>query len=146
MKKLFCLVLVLALMLSGSALALNYSWKLDNEAAFLTMSELKEANGEKSHAALADYPEAGTYVYYTAELFGRTAANRMNTNITVFTGEVFETKDAAFDYLKGLGLIDIIESAVGSIVLITPSNGTAFAMADANAYYKLQTVQPALLR
>ena len=141
MKKLFCLVLVLALMLSGSALALNYSWKLDNEAAFLTMSELKEANGEKSHAALADYPEAGTYVYYTAELFGRTAANRMNTNITVFTGEVFETKDAAFDYLKGLGLIDIIESAVGSIVLITPSNGTAFAMADANAYYKLQTVQ-----
>ena len=141
MKKLFCLVLVLALMLSGSALALNYSWKLDNEAAFMTMSELRESSGERSHAALADYPEAGTYVYYTANLFGRTAANRMNTNITVFTGEVFETKDAALDYLKGLGLIDIIESAIGSVVLITPSNGTAFAMADANAYYKLQTVQ-----
>ena len=141
MKKLFCLVLVLALMLSGSALALNYSWKLDNEAAFMTMSELRESNGERSHAALADYPEAGTYVYYTANLFGRTAANRMNTNITVFTGEVFETKDAALDYLKGLGLIDIIESAIGSVVLVTPSNGTAFAMADANAYYKLQTVQ-----
>ena len=141
MKKLFCLVLVLALMLSSSALALNYSWKLDNEAAFLTMSEFIESNGERTSAIMADYPEAGTYVYYTAELFGRTAANRMNTNITVFCADAFETKDAAFDYLKGLGLIDIIDAAKGSVVLITPANGTAFAMADATAYYKLQTVQ-----
>ena len=141
MKKLFCLVLVLALMLSSSALALNYSWKLDNEAAFLTMSEFIEANGERTSAIMADYPEAGTYVYYTAELFGRTAANRMNTNITVFCADAFETKDAAFEYLKGLGLIDIIDAAKGSVVLITPANGTAFAMADATAYYKLQTVQ-----
>ena len=54
MKKLFCLVLVLALMLSSSALALNYNWKLDNEAEFLTMSELKEASGARSAAALKD--------------------------------------------------------------------------------------------
>ena len=141
MKKLLCMVLVLAMLLSGSALALNYSWKLDNEAAFLTMSEFKEANGERTSAVMADYPETGTYVYYTAELFGRTAANRMNTNITVFCADAFETKDAAFDYLKGLGLIDIIDAAKGSVVLITPANGTAFAMADAAAYYKLQTVQ-----
>ncbi|MBR6965905.1 MAG: hypothetical protein IKH81_02305 [Clostridia bacterium] len=152
MKKLFCLFLVLALMLSGSALALDYNWKLDNEAAFLTMSELKAESGERSHAALADYPEEGTYVYYSANLYGVTAANRMNTNITVFCGEQFETKDDAFAYIKDLGLVDIIDKAIGSIVLITPSTpltegssgsmtGGTFAAVDANAYYKLQTVQ-----
>ena len=152
MKKLFCLVLVLALMLSSSALALNYTWKLDNEAAFLTMSELKEECGERSHAALKDYPENGTYVYYSANLYGVTAANRMNTNITVFYGEQFDDKAEAKAFLEELGLIDIIDKAVGSIVLMTPSTpvtegssgrmqGGTFAAVDAAAYYKLQTVQ-----
>ena len=120
MKKLFCLVLVLAMLLSCSALALNYNWKLDNEAAFLTMSEFKEANGRVT-AAMEDYPAEGTYVYYTSELYGRTAANRMNTNITVFYGEQFETKDDAKAFLDSLGLFEIIDAAKGSIVLITPS-------------------------
>ena len=152
MKKLFCVVLVLAMLLSSSALALNYNWKLDNESAFLTMSELKAASGERSAAALADYPEEGTYVYYSANLYGVTAANRMNTNITVFYGEQFETKDDAFAFIKDLGLVDIIDKAIGSIVLITPCTpvtegssggftGGTFAAADASAYYKLQTVQ-----
>ncbi len=151
MKKLFCLVLVLALMLSSSALALDYKWRTENEAAFLTMSEFKEANGRVS-AAMADYPEAGTYVYYTENLYGVTAANRMNTNITVFYPEQFETKEDAKAFLEGLGLIDIINDAIGSIVLITPCTpvtegssgqlqGGKFAAADAAAYYKLQTVQ-----
>ena len=152
MKKLFCLVLVLTLMATSSALAMNYNWKLDNESAFLTMSEFKEANGEKTSAAMADYPENGTYVYYSPNLYGVTAANRMNTNITVFYGEQFETKEDAFEFIKGLGLIDIIDKAVGSIVLMTPCTpvtegssgqmqGGTFAAADASAYYKLQTVQ-----
>ena len=151
MKKLFCLVLVLALMLSSSALALDYKWRVENEATFLTMSEFKEANGRVS-AAMADYPEAGTYVYYTENLYGVTAANRMNTNITVFYPEQFETKEDAKAFLEGLGLIDIIDDAIGSIVLITPCTpitegssgqlqGGKFAAADAAAYYKLQTVQ-----
>ena len=152
MKKLFCLVLALAMLFTSSALALDYNWKLDNEAEFLTMSELKDASGDRSIAALADYPEKGTYVYYSANLYGVTAANRMNTNITVFYGEQFESKDDAREFIKSLGLIDIIDKAVGSIVLITPStpltegssgsmSGGTFAAVDANAYYKLQTAQ-----
>ena len=150
MKKLFCLVLVLALMLSGSALAMNYTWKLDNEAAFMTMKEFIESEARPSQY-VADYPEQGTYVYYSANLYGVSAAKRMNTNITVFYGEQFEDKDEAFEFIKSLGLIDIIDAAVGSIVLMTPSTpvtegssgvtGGKFAAADANAYYKLQTAQ-----
>ena len=151
MKKLFCLVLVLALVLSSSALALDYKWRVENEATFLTMSEFKEANGRVS-AAMEDYPEAGTYVYYSENLYGVTAANRMNTNITVFYPEQFETKEDAKAFLEGLGLIDIIDDAIGSVVLITPCTpitegssgqmqGGKFAAADAAAYYKLQTVQ-----
>ena len=153
MKKLFCLVLVLALMLSSSALALDYKWTLDNEATFLTMKEFIESEARPSQY-VEGYPEEGTYVYYSANLYGVTAAKRMNTNITVFYGEQFETKEDAKAFLDTLGVCDIIDKAIGSVVLVTPSTpvtegssgqmqGGKFAAADAAAYYKLQAAQVA---
>ena len=60
--------------------------RVDNE---LTADEVRVSfditntgrrDGDEVAQVYVHYPETGTYVYYTAELFGRTAANRLNTN------------------------------------------------------------------
>ena len=63
-------------------------------------------------------------MYRSANLWGG-RANRSNTNIIVFAAKSFPDKDAAFAYLKDLGLINIIDTAICSIVLVTPSDPKA---------------------
>lgn len=157
MKKFFSLVLVLCMLVSSSALALNYQQRAVNDATFETLEEA-HANSEAfalasrlgatpttatafpPHPALDTYPAGTTYVYRSANLYGRTEAIRMNTNLLVYTDEVFADKDAAYAYIESLGLIDIITEATGSIVLVSPINAaTGFGDADQEAYYKLQT-------
>ena len=90
------------------------------------------------HPALDNYPKGTTFVYRSANMYGGRAAARMNTNIIVFAEQHFDSKDAAQAYLKSAGLIDIVDEATGSIVLVTPA-GKTFGRADAASYYALQT-------
>ena len=162
MKKLVSLVLVFALLCGACALANDYSGSQENEASFETLAEarlsapeaiahleMNEGNVYTSHPVLDDYPCDTTYVYRSANMYGGRAAARLNTNIVVYTEDSFETKDDAFAYLTGLGLIDIIDEAIGSVVLVTPgtpvgedSSGNrtgGFGLADQQNYYRLQT-------
>ena len=151
------LTIALAFMASFSlpyeAFALNYSGSQGNPATFETLEEtrtsspaavapLETNNGKsfKSHPVLDNYPRGTTYVYRSPNLFGGRAAARLNTDILVFAEKSFQNKDAAFKYLKDLGLIDIINQAIGSVLLVTPSDAkTGFTVSDQKYYYALQT-------
>lgn len=152
----FALVLMVSPGLTSSAFALNYSNRQGNKATFETLEEARVSSPAaaalqgsskgifKSHPALDGYPKGTTYVYRSANLWGG-RANRCNTNILVFAEKSFQNKDAALAYLKDLGLIQIIDTAVGSVVLITPSDPrTGFTAADQKHYYALQTAMLSL--
>ncbi len=156
-KKQFCpvvtILLILSLLFTSGAAALNYSGSQENDATFETLEEtrasspLAVANLEtnvgktfKSHPVLDGYPQGTTFVYRSADLFGGRAAARLNTNVLVFSDKTFPNKEDALAYLKELGLTDIIDEAIGSVVLVTPSNPeTGFGAADQKYYYALQT-------
>ena len=156
-KKMRCLtiivVLVVSLLPSYRAFALNYSGSQGNPVTFETLEEtrasspvavaqLETNNGKafKSHPVLDGYPKGTTYVYRSANLFGGRAAARLNTNILLFAEKSFSSKDAALAYLKNLDLIRIIDEAIGSVVLVTPSDPKAgFTAGDQKYYYALQT-------
>lgn len=153
MKKLitYFLILTLAIATTGNAFALNFTGELGNEATFETLQEAHASspevvkniveNGSRTfigHPVLDGYPEGTTFVYRSANQYAGRAAARLNTNIFVYAEQKFETKDAAFAYLQDAGLIDIINEAIGSIVLVTPV-GDIFDQADVASYYALQT-------
>ena len=152
MKKLLCLLLCMALTLCASgAFALNYQQHLANEATFETLEEA-HANGPAALAALTGreympdpaldtYPQGTTYVYRSAGMYtSLSAAYRMNTNILVYVKQAFESKDDALAYLKNLGVIDLVDQACGSAVLVTPIDPNAgFTAADQYAYFQLQS-------
>ena len=165
------LAMLMAFGLCANALALDYKITLGNEATFETMTEVQENEAAAMqpyfatyvgkvlspgrdgtyvpHPVMADYPGDSTYVYRSADMYGINAAVRVNTNFVVYVDEFFETKDDAFAYLKDLGLVDLVDTARGSIVLVTPSvpygqdssgNRTGgFSAEDQKNYYKLQT-------
>lgn len=138
--------------LPSSAWALNYTGSQKNQATFETLEEARESgpkavatlegnNGRtfKSHPALDGYPKGTTYIYRSPNLYGGRAAARLNADILVFVDKSFANKDAALQYLKDLGLIKIIDEAIGSVILVTPADGKAFGAADQKNYYALQT-------
>ncbi len=157
LKKQPLLTIPLALMVSLSfpsgAFALNYSGSQKNQASFETLEETRvssptavttlDGNGGrtfKSHPVLDGYPKGTTYVYRSPNMYGGRAAARINTNILVFAEKSFSSKDDALSYLKGLGVIKIIDEAIGSVVLVTPSDAKAgFTAGDQKYYYALQT-------
>ena len=133
------------------AYATGFTGELGNEATFETLQEANQnsvnivssivENDTKAfatHPVLDGYPEGTTFVYRSANQYAGRAAARLNTNIFVYAPEHFENKDDAMAYLKDLGLIKLIDEAVGSIVLVTPI-GDSFDMADVASYYALQT-------
>ena len=104
----------------SSALALNYTPNLENESTFETMTEVRlnaSASMQRfnarstysSHPVLADYPGDTTYVYRSANMYGRNAAVRINTTMLIYSDKSFKAKDDAFTFLKDLGLIDFID-------------------------------------
>ena len=148
----FALALAAALALPSGALALNYSGTQKNQATFETLEEARESgpkavatldgNGgrtQRSHPALDGYPKGTTFIYRSPNLYGGRAAARLNADILVFVEKSFAGKDAAQQYLKDLGLIKIIDEAIGSVILVTPADGKAFGAADQKNYYALQT-------
>lgn len=153
MKKLLAAILALVLVssMTVSAFALKFTGELGNEATFETLQEAHAKspevvkgiveNGSKTfvgHPALDGYPEGTTFVYRSANQYAGRAAARLNTNIFAYVDKHFATKDEAFAYLKEAGLIDIIDEAIGSVVLVTPI-GETFDRADVASYYALQT-------
>lgn len=153
MKKLitYLLVLTFAMTTVSNAFALKFTGELGNEATFETLQEAhasspavvkgiveNESNTYAGHPALDNYPEGTTFVYRSPNQYAGRAAARLNTNIFVYAEKQFDTKDAAFAYLKDAGLIDIIDEAVGSVVLVTPI-GETFSRDDVKPYYALQT-------
>ena len=154
-KQLYLMVtitLMVSLLFTSSAFALNYSGSQGNDATFETLEEARlngpaavenlESNVGKtyvSHYVLDGYPEGTTFIYRSANLYGGRAAARLNTVMLVFAEQHFDSKDAAKVYLENLGVIDLVNEATGSIILVTPANGKAFEQADQMNYYKLQT-------
>ena len=154
MKKWVSLVLafVLAAGCLGSASAAYYQQHQSNEATFETLEEahanapgyLSAEYTDRAYIAdpaLDDYPQGTTYVYRSPGIYNCvSAANRMNTNLLVYTDEQFAGKDDALNYLKGLGLTDMADEATGSVVLVTPIDPEAgFGQADQYAYFQLQS-------
>lgn len=157
MKKFLALIAALVMTLSlcaaaAPAFALYYEQHYQSEATFELLEEahanapifMNEITGGTNYVgdpALDDYPTGTTYVYRSSNGWTNTSnAARMSTNLMVFTDEAFESKDAAFDYLTSLGLIDIIEEACGNVYLITPvDREVGFGIADQYAYYLLQS-------
>ena len=141
-----------AIALPCAVLALGYSGRQNNQATFETLEEARisgpkavaslEGNSNrtfKSHPVLDGYPKGTTYIYRSPNLYGGRAAARLNSDILVFVEKSFENKDTARKYLKDLGLIEIIDEAIGSIILVTPADGKAFDAEDQKYYYALQT-------
>ncbi len=151
MKKVLCIVLALCVVCGSSAFALDYHQQLNNDATFETLEEarvneiafLSEATGKTYVAdpALNTYPVDTTFVYRSANTYTcLSAGTRMNTNILVYSGQSFASKDDALAYLKGMGLTDIVDQAHGSVVLVTPADKEkGFGAADQYAYYQLQS-------
>ncbi len=151
MKRIVCITLLFYLFLgANSAFALGYKQHLGNNATFETLKEA-HANGAAYMSSVTDrtyvpdpaldaYPQNTTFVYRSAGQYTCTsAAFRMNTNILVYTDKAFDTKDKAFQYLRDLGVISIIDKAVGSVTLVTPIDPKAgFGTADQYAYFQLQ--------
>jgi hypothetical protein len=137
---------ILALLLGiacATSHALDYSGRQRNAATFETLSQAR-ANGPNavstlegnagatfvSHPVLNGYPEGTTWIYRSANLYGGRAAARLNTNILVFVEKAFTDQNAARQYLADLGLIRIIDEAIGSVILVTPADGRAFGAGD----------------
>jgi poly(3-hydroxybutyrate) depolymerase len=146
------LALAAALAAPASALALNYSGRQKNQATFETLEEARtngpvavatlEGNAGrtfKSHPVLDGYPPGTTYIYRSANLYGGRAAARLNTDILVFVEKSFANKETALQYIRDLDLIQIIDEAIGSVILVTPADGRAFGAGDQKYYYALQT-------
>ena len=146
-------LLVFALLMAGlgNAQALNFTGRTGNTATFETLEQAhanasgvvsaysgNEGRAFAGHPVLDDYPKDTTYVYRSANTSGGRASARMNTNLIVCVDRHFDGKDSAFAYLKDAGLIDIIDEATGSIVLLTPV-GERCDKEDIASYYALQT-------
>ncbi len=160
MKKLLALLLMLCLALTAiPALGeqgeefytfMNYRNRLGNEA---TIETLEKAD-ENAPAALAtkynidtttyersdlleNFPKDTCWVYRSANIYAGQASARNNTSFLVFAEQHFDGEDDVMEYLNGLGLIDLIDSIIGSVILFTPADGAAFGEADLENYYNL---------
>ncbi|HXS30789.1 MAG TPA: hypothetical protein VN755_08140, partial [Steroidobacteraceae bacterium] len=132
--------------------ALDYSGRQHNEATFETLAQARATGPQAvaklegntgvafvSHPVLDGYPATTTWIYRAPNLYGGRAAARLNTNILVFAEQSFAERNAALQYLKNLGVIRLIDEAIGSVVLVTPADGKAFGAGDQKHYYALQT-------
>ena len=128
---------------------LNYWNRQDNPATFETLSEVREhavAVTEKLsgnerfpqilNPRLEGFPEGLVYVYRSPDLYGGETGARNNTSFLVFPDGRFDTKEAAKAYLEELGLIRLIDEAVGTILLLMPEKED-YSEDDLQHYYTL---------
>lgn len=143
-----CIVFVLALM--GTASAVGYYNQLDNEACIDWLEDARaKAPGEVvnflgnttktyiPHPLLNDFPAKTALVYRSEGIYGGQTGGRNNTSVMMFVEKPFQSTDEAYAYLADLGLIEMIDSVIGTITVVTPADGKAFGEADLANYYNL---------
>ena len=112
---------------------LNYWNRQDNPATFETLDEVRKhavaatsklASNERFpqilNPALEDFPKGLVYVYRSPNLYGGETGARNNTSFIVFPDGRFASREAAKAWLEDLGLLKLIDEAVGTILLIMP--------------------------
>ena len=154
MKKLLAmmlaLILVCSLLPAQAATYLGFYNQLDEGATFDWLEDAHQKgpedvskyynNGSRTYKPsplLDEYPAKTAVVYRSAGWYGGQTAVRNNTSVTVMVDKAFADLDEAKAYLDSLGLIDLIDGVIGSIVLVTPADGKAFGEADAANYADL---------
>ena len=129
---------------------LNYWNRQDNPATFETLAEVR-ANAPAVTAKLSgndrfrqipnpkleDFPEGLVYIYRSPNLYGGQTAARNNTSFIVFADQRFETKEEGKAYLESLGLIGLIDQAVGTILLEMPESNDGYTEDDLRRCYVL---------
>ncbi|MCR4771091.1 MAG: prolyl oligopeptidase family serine peptidase [Oscillospiraceae bacterium] len=128
----------------------NYVNRQGNPATFETLDEVR-ANAPAATAKLSgnsrmrliadpkldDFPKDLVYIYRSPDLYGGETAARNNTSFILFADRRFRDKDEAFAYLESLGLIRLINSAVGSIILWMPEKDGGYTESDLQHCYVL---------
>ena len=128
----------------------NYWNRQDNPATFETLEEVRkhavaatsklpanERFPQILNPALEDFPAGLVYVYRSPNLYGGETGARNNTSFIVFPDQRFETKREARAYLKKLGLIKLIDEAIGTIIMIQPAKEEGYGENDLQSCYTL---------
>ena len=129
---------------------LNYWNRQDNPATFETLEEVRaHAVGVTSrlpggtfftqilNPALENYPQGLVYIYRSPNLYGGETGARNNTTFIVFADRRFETKEAGMAWLEELGLIRLINEAVGTVLLEMPADDAGYTEDDLQHAYVL---------
>lgn len=129
---------------------LNYRNRQGNPATFETLEEVcahapeatKDLSGNSrmpriANPAFKDFPQDLVYVYRSPNLYGGETAARNNTSFVVFADRRFSEKDEALAWLRSLGLTELIDAAVGSILLVMPEKNEGYGENDLQKLYIL---------
>ncbi len=122
---------------------LNYQNRQGNPATFETITEVCAHAPEAvaglsgnnrirqiANPAFQDFPEDILYVYRSPNLYGGETAARNNTVFVVFSDKRYADKATALDALKQLGLVELINAQIGSILLVMPKVDTGYGESD----------------
>ena len=112
---------------------LNYWNRQDNPATFETLDEVREhciavtsklSGNERFpqilNPKLENFPQGLVYIYRSPNLYGGETGTRNNTSFIVFPDQRFGSKAEAKGWLEELGLVKLIDEAIGTILLIMP--------------------------
>jgi len=127
---------------------LNYQNRQGNPATFETLNEVCRNAPETTanlsgnarmpriaNPAFKDFPQDILYIYRSPNLYGGETAARNNTVFVLFADRRFADKAEAFDMLKKLGLVELIDAAIGSIILVMPEADAGYTEKDLQYAY-----------
>jgi len=131
---------------------LKYHNRQGNPATFETLDEVcANAPAATAHLTgnfrirrindpkLKDFPNDLVYIYRSPELYGGETAARNNTSFIVFSEKRYESKEEAYAYLDGLGLIEVINEAIGTILLEMPEKNVGYGESYLQRCYTLHS-------
>ncbi len=129
---------------------LNYWNRQDNPATFETLEEVRTnapaVTSKLSGAwrfkqilnpALEDFPNDIAYFYRSPNIYGGETGARNNTTFIVFAPYRLKTKEEGKAYLEELGLIKLIDEAIGTIILQMPEKNEGYTENDLQYSYTL---------
>ncbi|MBP0986121.1 MAG: hypothetical protein J6P39_03835, partial [Oscillospiraceae bacterium] len=129
---------------------LKYWNRQDNPATFETLEEVRaNAPGVTSKLSGAarfkqilnpvfeDFPNDIAYFYRSPNIYGAETGARNNTTFIVFAPCRLETKEEGKAYLEKLGLIKLIDEAIGTIILQMPEKAEGYTENDLQYSYTL---------
>ena len=129
---------------------LNYQNRQGNAATFETIAEVC-ANAPAAVAGLSgngrvrlianpvfkDFPQDLLYIYRSPNLYGGETAARNNTVFVLFADKRYADREAALDALKKLGLVELIDAQIGSIILVMPESDAGYSESDLKYCYTM---------